>query len=69
MHSSQNDAAPEDSLSTVKIMLTIVMVVSMLMSYILNNLLLIHQGLVYYSSIENNENISSKDSIDLIGSE
>ncbi|UPT69748.1 MAG: hypothetical protein M0D53_11355 [Flavobacterium sp. JAD_PAG50586_2] len=67
--SSQNDAAPEDSLSTVKIMLTIVMVVSMLMSYILNNLLLVHQGLVYYSSIENNENISSKDSIDLIGSE
>lgn len=67
--SSQNNAAPEDSMSTLKIMLTIVMVVSIIMSYILNNLLLVNQGLVYYSRIENNENISSKDSIDLIGSE
>jgi len=58
-----------DSLSTVKIMLTIVMVISMLMSYVLNNLLLVNQGLVYYSRREYNENISSQDSIDLIGSE
>lgn len=58
-----------DSLSTIKVMMTIVMVVSMLMSYILNNLLLVNQGLVYYSRREHNENISSQDSIDLIGSE
>ena len=67
--STQNSSAPEDAFSTVKIMLTIVMVVSILMSYILNNLLLVNQGLVYYSRRENDENISSKDSIDLIGSE
>ncbi|MES2410981.1 MAG: hypothetical protein V4535_06005 [Bacteroidota bacterium] len=67
--STKNGSAPEDALSTVKILLTIVMVVSILMSYILNNLLLINQGLVYYSRRENDENISSKDSIDLIGSE
>ena len=67
--STRNGSPAEDALSTVKIMLTIVMVVSILMSYILNNLLLVNQGLVYYSRIENDENISSKDSIDLIGSE
>lgn len=59
----------DDALSTLKIILTIIMVVSILMSYILNNLLIINQGLVYYSSVEDDENISSKDSIDLIGSE
>ncbi|MEO5777512.1 MAG: hypothetical protein ABIQ27_11445 [Flavobacterium sp.] len=59
----------DDRSSSIKILLTIVMVISILMSYILNNLLLINQGLVYYSRKENDENISSKDSIDLIGSE
>jgi hypothetical protein len=67
--SVQNGPSDGDPLSTVKIMLTIIMVVSILMSYILNNLLLINQGLVYYSRRESDENISSKDSIDLIGSE
>lgn len=64
-----NGSEIDERMSTVKILLTIVMVVSILMSYILNNLLLINQGLVYYSRRENDENISSKDSIDLIGSE
>lgn len=67
--STRNSSAEGDPFSTVKIMLTIIMVVSILMSYILNNLLMINQGLVYYSRRENDENISSKDSIDLIGSE
>ena len=67
--STQNGSVPDESMSTMKILLTIVMVISILMSYILNNLLLINQGLVYYSRRENDENISSKDSIDLIGSE
>lgn len=67
--STRNSAAPEDALSSVKIIFIIIMVVSILMSYILNNLLMINQGLVYYSRIENEENISSIDSIDLIGSE
>jgi len=67
--STHTPGNPEDAMSTIKIMLTIVMVISILMSYILNNLLLINQGLVYYSRRENDENISSKHSIDLIGSE
>lgn len=67
--SNQNQTATNDSVSTVKILFTIVMVISILMSYILNNLLLVNQGLVYYSRREFDENISSQDSIDLIGSE
>jgi hypothetical protein len=67
--SSQNQTVSNDSFSTAKIMIIIVMVLSMLMSYILNNLLLVNQGLVYYSRKEYDENISSQDSIDLIGSE
>lgn len=59
----------DDTFSTMKIMMTIVMVISMLMSFILNNLLMINQGLVHYSRIEFDENKSSQDSIDLIGSE
>jgi hypothetical protein len=67
--STRNSSVEEDSSSAVKIMFTVIMVVSILMSYILNNLLLINQGLVYFSRREYDENISSKDSIDLIGSE
>jgi hypothetical protein len=58
-----------DATSTVSIMMTMVMVFSLLMSYILNNLLLVNQGLVYYSRQEFDENKSADFSIDLIGSE
>ena len=45
------------------------MVFSLLMSYILNNLLLVNQGVVFYSRQEFDENKSADFSIDLIGSE
>jgi hypothetical protein len=67
--SIQNPGTESDPFSTMRIMMLVVMVLSMLMSYILNNLLIINQGLVYYSRREYNENISSTDSIDLIGRE
>lgn len=58
-----------DTYSTFGIMMTIIMVISILMNYILNNILLVNQGLVYYSRIEYDENKSADHSIDLIGSE
>lgn len=58
-----------EGLSTISIMMMVVMIIAMLVSFILNNLLMINQGLVYYSRKEYDENISSQDSIDLIGSE
>lgn len=67
--SLQNPDTENDPFSTMRIMLLIVMILSMLVSYILNNLLIINQGLVYYSRREYNENVSSTDSIDLIGRE
>lgn len=59
----------DDAFSTFRIMMTIVMVISILMSYIMNNILMINQGLVYYSRMEFDENKSADHSIDLIGSE
>ncbi|MES2748467.1 MAG: hypothetical protein V4648_08805 [Bacteroidota bacterium] len=59
----------EKTFSTVSIMMSIVMVVSVIVGYILNNLLLINQGMIYYSHIENSESSISNDSIDLIGTD
>lgn len=64
----QNPGSTE-GLATFGIMMAIIMVITILMSYILNNLMLINQGLAHYSRRENDENISSQDSIDLIGRE
>ena len=67
--SIQNPGTENDPFSTMRVMLLIIMVLSILASYILNNLLIINQGLVYYSRREYNDNVSSTDSIDLIGRE
>lgn len=55
--------------SIISIMMIAIMVISFLVSYILNNLLLINQGLIYYSQREFNDNISSINTIDLIGTD
>ncbi len=59
----------EESFSILTIMMTSIMIISFIANYILNNLILINQGLIYYSLKEHNENISSNNSIDLIGTE
>jgi hypothetical protein len=64
----QNPGSTE-GLATFGIMMAIIMVITILMSYILNNLMLINQGLAHYSRRENDENIIAQDSIDLIGRE
>lgn len=61
--------AVNEQFSMVPIMVAIVMIVSTIVSYILNNLLLINQGMIYYSHIENSESSISNDSIDLIGTD
>lgn len=47
--------------------MTLIFIISMLVSYILNNLILINQGMVYYSQRDYDENISESSSIDTIG--
>lgn len=66
---TQNPTEGGDPYSTFRIMMVLVLVLTILMSFILNNLLMINQGLVFYSRQEFDENKSADQSIDLIGSE
>lgn len=58
---------PEKVFSFITILLTIIMVISILFNYTLQNIILINQGIIYYSVIEEQENISVFNSIDSIG--
>jgi uncharacterized membrane protein len=51
------------------IIIAVIMVFSVLLSYIFNNFILINQGLIYYSLQEEKENNSTKSQIDLIGTD
>jgi len=69
MFTTLQSGSKEDAFSTIAIIMSIIMVISVIVSYILNNLLLINQGMIYYSHIENSESSISNDSIDLIGTD
>ena len=58
---------PNDSLSFFTLMMSIVMIISILFNYTLQNIILINQGIIYYSVTESQENISIKREIDSIG--
>ena len=58
-----------DSMSTMTIMLVIIFCVSIVFTYILNNLLMVNAGIMYYSIREQNENNNTKSDIDSIGTE
>lgn len=65
----RNTGSQTENFSTMGILLAVIMVFSVLLSYVFNNFILINQGLIYYSLQEENENNSSKSQIDLIGSD
>jgi len=58
-----------DTFSTMGIIIAVIMVLSILLSYIFNNFVVINQGLIYYGLQEENENNSTKSQIDLIGTD
>ena len=58
-----------DKFSTIGVLFAAIMVFSILLSYVFNNIVLINQGLIYYGLQEENENNSTKSEIDLIGSD
>lgn len=58
-----------EALSFMMIMMTIAMIISILFNYTLQNLILINQGIIYYSSKEELENHTIKNDIDLIGTD
>ncbi|MFM9988524.1 hypothetical protein [Flavobacterium sp.] len=66
---SDANATNVDRFSAISVMISIVMVVSTIISFILNNLILINQGMIYYSHIEGAEGNTAINSIDLIGTD
>ena len=60
-------APTQDAFSTFGILMTILFVIAILANYILNNLLIVNQGLIYYSRREHDENNSTFGEIDTIG--
>lgn len=65
----ENQGAQEETLSFVSIMMVLFMCLSILFTYILNNLLLVNNGIIYYSLREENENKNTLSDIDLIGTD
>ena len=66
----QSSGSPEaDSLSFFGIMMVVVMCISILASFILNNIMVVNSGIIYYSLRDENENISVLSDIDLIGTD
>jgi len=57
----------QDALSTFGIIMTVIFVTIILTNYILNNLLVINQGMIYYSRREHDENNVTFGEIDSIG--
>lgn len=58
-----------DNLSFMMILMTVIMIVTIISNYLLQNLIFINQGIIYYSSKEEKENHTTKSNIDLIGSD
>lgn len=59
----------EDAYSSISMLMSMVMVLSIIVSFIFNNLLLVNQGMIYYSHIKNGESSIYVDSLDLIGTD
>ena len=55
--------------STIAMILVAIVIISIVFNYTLQNLMLINQGITYYSCKEELENISVNNSIDLIGTD
>lgn len=57
----------EKTLSTVYILVLCISIIAIVFNYTLQNLVLVNQGIIYYSGKENIENFTTKNNIDLIG--
>ncbi len=58
---------PENAISFVMILLTAILIISIIFNYTLQNIILINQGIIFYSCKEESGNVSVKNNIDLIG--
>lgn len=67
--SLENQGSQEDTLSFISILFVVIMCISLLFTYIINNLLVVNNGIIYYSLREENENKTTLSGIDLIGTD
>lgn len=67
--SPQSGPINPDKFAALPMLMTMIMVISLVANYILSNLIIVHQGLIYYSQKETEENNSANHSIDLIGTD
>lgn len=63
---STNTGAP-DAINNIGFLTTSIFILGVLMSALFNNLIIVNQGIIYYSLREETENNSSESQIDLIG--
>lgn len=55
--------------SSIGIFITVIFLFTIILSYLFNNLIIVNQGIIYYSLREENENLTSVSQIDLIGTD
>ena len=60
---------PDNAISFVMILMVAIIIISIILNYTLQNIILNNQGIIFYSCKEETENISIKNSIDLIGTD
>jgi len=60
---------PENAVSFIMILLIAILIISIIFNYTLQNIILINQGVVFYSCKEEIGNVSIKNNIDLIGTD
>lgn len=67
LESQNSPNIQSEQFSFLMLMMGITMILSLLLNFIFQNLLLVNQGIIYYSTREENENNTPKSEIDLIG--
>ena len=58
-----------ETISFVMVLVTVILIISIIFNYTLQNIILINQGIIFYSCKEASENVSVISSIDLIGTD
>lgn len=62
-----NESPGAETFSFLGLMMLITVIISIVFAYVLSNLIIINQGIIYYSAREENENTSLHSGIELIG--
>lgn len=66
---SEFNVSQPDGFSSLGIFITVIFLFTIILSYLFNNLIIVNQGIIYYSLREENENLTSVSQIDLIGTD